>query len=91
VQLENFRVGPHVGAVVIDEDSHVSNEAYARAPRSRRAGLPLLIKGELDGLLDLEIVPALLLQLEQRLGIAVRQLLRPGDQAPDWNLCRNTL
>ena len=28
-QLENFRVGPHIGAVVIDKNSHIPNEAYA--------------------------------------------------------------
>ena len=78
MQLEDFRVGPHVGAVVADKDSHVADEADLALRAVGAQSLPLLIEGELDGLLDLEIVPALLLQLAQRIRVAVCEFLWPG-------------
>ncbi len=91
-QLKNFRVGPHIGAVVVDEDSHVANEADVALRTVAAQGFPLLIEGELYGLLDFEIVPALLLQLEQRLRIPVGELLRPGQPvAGQESLPQNTV
>ncbi len=77
VQLEEFRMSPHVGGVVVDEDGDVPNEADV----ARRAVLaqvaPLLIKGKLQSLSDGEFFAVFQTQPVERRGVAMLHVIGP--------------
>ena len=52
VELEELGVRPDVGAVVVDEDGDVANEADVAVGAVCAEGAPLLAEGELEGLGD---------------------------------------
>ena len=55
VELEDFGVGPDVGAIVADEDGNVAEDADFAVGAVAAKGAPLLGEEELDDLLDGEL------------------------------------
>src|SRR6202045_1470544 len=49
IQTEQFAVGPDVGAVVVDKDRYIADDANRAFGTIVTQGPPLLIKGELQG------------------------------------------
>src|ERR1700722_8196931 len=71
-------MGPDVGTVVADKNRNVADKAYVAFGTVGAQRPPLLIESKLDSLLNLEIIPALLLQPEERIRVAMCVLPRPG-------------
>src|ERR1700730_18031414 len=56
IQTEQFAVGPDVGAVVVDKDCYIADDANRAFGTIVAQGSPLLIKGELQGGANGEVV-----------------------------------
>src|SRR6202049_3201811 len=56
IQTEQLAVGPDVGAVVVDKDGYIANDANRAFGTIAAQGPPLLIKGELQGGANSDVV-----------------------------------
>src|SRR5271167_1183288 len=71
-------MGPHVSAVIADENREVANDANTDFAAVGAQGAPLLGEGELQEALLLKLVMQLLAQLGHRFRMAANDLFRPA-------------
>jgi hypothetical protein len=77
IELENIRMGPHVGAVVADENGNIANDLDATRSASRMQGAPLFEERKLNGCRDLHFDVQFCTRSLESARLATRQFLRP--------------
>src|ERR1700757_183388 len=77
---------PDVGAVVIHEDGDIAHDADGPLGAVAPQCAPLLVKGELEGAANLDIVGELFTRFFQGSGLAVSEIVRPPVPALEFLL-----